>query len=732
MGDTNPVQDIKNEVVDVKDAIQDLLKDSEKFKDINKDLLDAKGNFSDLGKELVSATKDFGGYIQKMGESSAVSALFTRNMSEAMLQLNALGIGALKTSNAFDVFKTSLDGTGVFANASGSYKALTDQMAALGISAKDTSTVYGKLFSAIDKYGTKFMDNATAGQALEAGMISMASASGELGTKLGVAGENFERIPNLAVQYSDRIGLVAKSTGLSTKNINDFVHQMSEVPGAFNTVATVGAGTGKVMTSVSGALALAAASGRDQKEVLTDLKEAYVNLNLSADKALEYTALIGESSSRLGLRIKDTDEYFGALIKNFKYLGNEAGDNQNVMEGVANTLQRYSGALKDTGLSSKATTDLIADMTKSIGGMDTATKAFLANRSGLGGGLQGAFKIDLLQKQGKTDEIVKMIEEDLKKQFGGRIVTLEQAASNSDSAAQYQKQLAMINQGAYKQFLGGGPEADQKAGRLFEALASGKVGEAGKALTGQEALASAVDKGTTLQQRQVTELTKIQADTERAANLQAIVAAGTLRNTFGTGADRNNKQREDLLKSVNDAMSLATHVDLPTERGETGGAGKKAGEAYGDLAKDLVSAGGGVSNLKDIFGTSVESIFAEGKMTFDEQSKISSARQLNEAGKKVAGKQVANRNTTRTVVDNAIKNRNQPTPNANVTGQANKTNNKENTRDLSHTFTEKDIINIVIHHKCSKCGKEETAEHVQAHLNDAVREASTQTRPVHK
>ena len=46
------------------------------------------------------------------------------------------------------------------------------------------------------------------------------------------------------------------------------------------------------MTATGAALALAAASGRKQSEVIDDLRKAYNSLNLSADEAVKYVALI--------------------------------------------------------------------------------------------------------------------------------------------------------------------------------------------------------------------------------------------------------------------------------------------------------------------------------------------------------------------------------------------------------------------------------------------------------
>lgn len=711
-----------NQILDTNVSISDLLtklKDNSSVKQFTDSIKDLNISASDLTSIFKEATTSFDDLKQSLNESSIAQELFNQNSQEILLTLNSLGVAAFKTTDSFNAFSESMGNAGVFSNAKTSYQALKEEMKALGLSADNSSSAFSKITSVIDKYGSKFLSQATAGQQLELGMISLASASGELGSKLGLVGENFERLPELSAQFSEKVGNIALSTGLSTQNITNFINSGKDIPGLLNQVTVSSETTNKTMTATGAALALAAASGRKQSEVIDDLRKAYNSLNLSADEAVKYVALINESSARLNLRISDTHDYFNNLIDDFKFLGNQAGDNQNVMEGAARTLERYSEALKNTGLSSSATSEIIRDMNKSIGSLDTATKSFLSNRSGLGGGLQGAFKIDLLRKEGKTDEIVKLIEEELKKEFGGKIVTLEQAANDQASAAQYQKQLALINQGPLKGFVGNGADADLKAGRLFEALASGKVGEAKQQITATDALEKSIDKGTNLQERQITELSRIQVNTERSANLAAITAAGILRNTFGVNAEGSN-----LKEALEKARSISVNLEVPNT----------PKEQISNVNKDLVSSLGAGANGTEELLKQFGGVFASFGDVLKNVGKISSsdAKDAKDTGKGI--QKIQDENKIKPFVDNAISNTKEPDNKRIVLPGQDKTPSKNNTEDtfgirkyieegLGNTL--KNIV-INVHQLCPECHKKGLKNEIHKVVNDGTSGQVTQ------
>jgi hypothetical protein len=280
---------------------------------------------------------------------------------------------------------------------------------------------------------------------------------------------------------------------------------------------------------------------------LEDISFQYLELGTSGKEALDYTARLSASSQTLRMPMENIRSYAEGAARSFRYLGDNTQSAINIFERFAPTLQK-------SGLGVRAISDLIGGVTSNISQMGIAQKSFLSSQTGGPGGLQGGYQIELLMKQGKVDEVYKKVEDSLRKQFGGRIVTLEEAAKDNRAAGQFTKQVQLLTQGPTK--IAG---SEQEAYKILDVLAKGGP-EKAKPLTDQGgAFRSALETGDKLQERQVNILTQLENQTERGVQLASITAYNTTRQLVGTEGDQ--------LRTIISAMREKSSENLGTGDG---------------------------------------------------------------------------------------------------------------------------------------------------------------------
>jgi hypothetical protein len=347
--------------------------------------------------------------------------------------------------------------------------------------------------------------------------------------------------------------------GLSNKEVLSFASGLKTIPGAMDSFIQTGSGANNVIDTLTGTMRLMSGAGVSQTEVINDLDVAYEKLSQStgkvtdsAQKGAEFLADVSEIANTLGLRFADVRKVLDDVAGRFEFIGNET-------DGASRALGRYVSALQETGLTGKASLDIVNKMTDSLAGMTTGTKAFLSLRNGGPGGLQGAFQIDQMLRQGKIDEVLKMTERNLRQQFGGRIFTQAEAASSPEAASQFMRQRSLLQSGAFGVGKGLG---DDQATRLLEALGKGDIGAATKDLkTGQDAVARVSERGAGIQQANNNELKMLNRQTEKiamASQLTALTLSKEFLGTSGTQAEAITKQmglaQEKAFASTNEAQ----------------------------------------------------------------------------------------------------------------------------------------------------------------------------------
>lgn len=376
----------------------------------------------------------------------------------------------------------------------------------------------------------RFLESASSAQKLENAYINLQGATGKLGE---VFDSNNNIAANLSAQVA-RYGTVLTNTSAVTheniKTVSDFAAQLGTIPNVIGTLIDSGRGFENQLDGLATAFTLAKGASRDTSEVFAVMKLAYENLGNPqgkvTDNALKGTqafALMSEASNKLGLRFEDTRGYLSHVAEQFK----NVGDNT---QGATNILNRFSGALQSTGLTAKASIDIVQQMVDSMSKLEMGTKALISVRSGGPGGLQGAFKVENLLREGKTDEVAKMLERSFKQQVGGRIVTQKEAEQSPQAAAQFMRQREMLKSGAF----GGLAKDNETATRLLEAISKGPM-ETANQLTAKDATKNVVEKGNELQKTQINMLDMINNSLDRSVVIQEQSFLATARSAIGGG-----------------------------------------------------------------------------------------------------------------------------------------------------------------------------------------------------
>ncbi len=400
----------------------------------------------------------------------------------------------------------------------------------------------------------------------EAGIFAMSAASGDMGALLTRVGTDVALLHQETERFSKMTYEVGKSSGLSAGQVTEYARALSVIPGALEQSIPNYDKAGSNILLLDAAMKVASGTGMGHKEVFDQLNSVYREYGTEGEKALQYISRLSTASQDLKMPLDLVKEYTSNAARSFKFLGDNS-------QGVISILGRFGPALKESGMGPAAIADLVGNVTKNIAQMTTAQKAFLSGQTGGSRDLKGAYQIDLLMKEGKVDDVYKKVEDSLRKQFGGRIVTLEEAARDNQAAGQFTKQIQLLTSGPTK--IAG---SEDEAKRILDAFAKGT--SPGQPIRGpEEAMQDAMKTGNSLQKRQTDILVDLHREAERASALASISAYNLTRLVTGTEGPTQKYLADARLGGEQIAASMG--IIKPNEP-------VKKGQEVGDIVNDTV------------------------------------------------------------------------------------------------------------------------------------------------
>lgn len=446
-------------------------------------------------------------------------------------------------------------------------------------------------FTGINPSGTmaglfrQYLNKAQEGKNMEAAIISQAAAMGRLSEVYDQVGEELNGLTNKSERYAEFAANIGTAVGLAPSQISEAINSMAFVPGVLDNIGESSEIAGKQTHFFQAALEVASGTGQSYKTVGADLTSMYEKFGTKGEEALEIIARTQETADKTGVYLKNVKAYVNEASNAFQMLGNNA-------QGAMEVFNDIAPALKDIGAGPEQIQKITTDMVTGISKMSTAQKAFLSASTGGPSGLRGAFEINYQLAQGNLSEVYDKVKQNLKQQLGGPMVTLDQARSSDEAAAQMQKQISFLKSSS----LGGMAQNDESAMKLIEAMAKEQnFGSVAKELkTPQEALRDSMDKGAKIQARNTTVITKLTNEVNYASSVQSLLA-NTMARTVLRSTDVIRKDRERA------AGMAGTSV--------INGTGSAAGRNNQEASKEAFSrVVGSLGAGKDVVGNMVQSM----------------------------------------------------------------------------------------------------------------------------
>ena len=340
------------------------------------------------------------------------------------------------------------------------------------------------------KYTQELATRADSARDMENSILTQAAAMGKLNEVYGEAGSGLAGLSNRTEEYAKFSSTIGSAVGLVPNQMADAMVKASKVPGMLDEVSKTGMIAGQQIHEFQAALEVATGSGQSYTVVLEDLRNTKDRFAISTEKALEIVARTGDVAQATGVKLEYVRKYVDAATNSFGMLGNNAQSAIDIFNDMA-------PALKDLGAGPEQIQKIMEGAAKGISEMTIAQKGFLSASTGGPGGLKGAFEIDYQISQGKASDVFQKVKDNLQKQIGAPMVTLEQARGSDAAAAQMQKQISMIKSSS----LGGMAKTDDAAIKLLDAMARqqdlGKVAK--ELISPQKSLEDTMKKGATIQ-----------------------------------------------------------------------------------------------------------------------------------------------------------------------------------------------------------------------------------------
>lgn len=590
------------------------------------------GNIDDTSKQKFG---NFQGYLNKTGiELGNLKLGFTQLAQSISLGTNEF----TKLSNAFFALSKFSQTADFFSSFKGSqtvFSTVNENISAMGSNWQGVlERMKARLPDALKDISDNLIKNVSKGQQAEMQFVSLMATSGKLGSVFNEQGQIIGNLSSRTLEYTNSLSNVAKANGLTLRQTLEYSNALDRLPNMMDQLVSLtdanskAQGSGANQTSIlTAALKLASGSGQEFSKVTATLSTAYNELSNaqgrvanSGEKGLQLFATMSEVSKTLNIQFSQAEGFLNKVANQFKFMGDNT-------EGATKVLGRFMNALRDTGLTSQASLDVIQGMVDAVGKLTIGTRAFISARSGGPGGLQGAFQIEQLIRQGRIDQVVQMTEKTLRQQLGGKIYSLQEAAQNPQAAAQFMRQRSLVQSGAFGNLVGNGPDAEAKATRLLEALAKGDRGGAADAIkTGQDALHQVATQGTSLQEQTNTILNDVAVSSEQTAIATQLTAAAWAKSNFGGG---------DFQKGMQKAADAAGMVAIQNQNQRAfnqTGESKQSSDALRagtlDTAVESIKAGTTklVSGLTKGLGEDASSLMGGGEVIASEMQLMSDIR----------------------------------------------------------------------------------------------------------
>jgi hypothetical protein len=390
---------------------------------------------------------------------------------------------------------------------------------------------------------------------LQKEFIALSAQTGNLGRVFSAAGPELKGLNEIVNRQSDYINAASRATLLSAEHVEKYYMELGKIPGAFESMIHVTETSGKTMNMLTAAIKLSQGTGRDFKEIVSDLTVAFKNYGLVGEDALKFSARMGEVANNLGVDLQTVTSNLTSAAGAFARFADVGEKSARMAEGLAKATNEYVQALKATGMSGTHALDVMRGMEDAIAGMNIQQKAFLSAQTGGPGGLMGAFQIEKMMRDGDFTGVLTKMRDQMRQQLGN-IVTLDEASSNQGAAAQLTRQIQIMKSGP----LGSMVKSDQDAYRMLEAMKGLDTGKIKPGALKEDILGDSIDKGTKIQEKMGTDISVMRSIMESTQRTAGVINYGLATESMGAKNSTKTFMREGAAGGGADVDNYAAAV----------------------------------------------------------------------------------------------------------------------------------------------------------------------------
>lgn len=455
--------------------------------------------------------------------------------------------------------------------------------------------VFDEATTLISASGKAMLTSADNAHRLETAMMTLTQQAGDYkelmhgipGLMRGV-GAGFENIGEVMQKvYTKSIERGTAALGGNRELAAKYVAEINRMPGGFKALATSMEIAGTKTDVLTASIEYARGAMRKQEDVFSDMSKAMAEYGVSGGDALKFSSRMTEVSRSTGGQIKDIQSALHSAADSFKTYVNDGANASKMTQGMADSMRSYVSELKSVGVPAQNAIEMFKNYSSQLNSMTIGQQSFLSTMGGGPGGLRGALQVQDDLAKGNFEKIKKQVEQTLRK-TSGPLITREEGMKSEAGAAQYVRQMQVLQQGP----LGSMAKTPGEADSLIRAMKSGKAFKPEEGKTPEVALKETMKEGQQWQKGSYTFLHEINKDIAAMRNIQERSNLGTAQQMFTAAGARALPGRSGAGSGISPdsqerLMAQQRVISTPTSSPETF---KHMSEVIKDLPKTLNDA----------------------------------------------------------------------------------------------------------------------------------------------
>jgi len=471
-------------------------------------------------------------------------------------------------------------------------------------------------------------------------MYQLTAQSGKMNSTLKGVGTDFggDKMVNMNELMTKQTQIMKEAedaTGLEASQIQAYWGELSNVPGALNNMTVSLSATNKNVNTLTATIDIAKATGYDYKRMMGDIAVSTTLYGTSMAGAIKFTSSIAEAGSRAGIPLKEMREAILNGVGAFKMFATSEAEADKQVTNISESMGRYALSLKNVGVSSGNAAALATQMTTAVAGLRIEQLAFLSQQTGGPGGLMGGYKI---QKMLRDDPAAAMdlVKKQMMQQMGGKnIVDLDDAGKSQGAAAQYTKQVLMLQQGPLAQLAKTTGEADA-------ILRSWTKGDAMPSQTKAFGIDDQLARGKTVEDLGKNPLTVFRSALESTLMNVNVLNFNTMKNALGVLPGSRIEDSAATTKYRDALVARAPHETKELTNAEM-------------MTNDLKRGEGLLANVAGYVASGLKKILTSSKEDGDKKEASPTAERVDFAKQRAAGISAANTRTSTQAVTKPTK-----------------------------------------------------------------------------